>query len=129
MENSVEKTFDDMLDSVKSINDDFVNSYFNDEEIAEIIKENKDETEEVEEDEENTLVENSVDNVETDSAEEVELEDNTLNLSDFDTFSVENFEKSPIDQLIKDDYTEEELLDLIDETDSSEEFFNRLEGK
>lgn len=141
MENSVEKTLDDMLDSIKSINDDFVNNFFSDEEIAEITKENKDEVEELEDETEFEPVENSVEKTELDDEELAEDDENDLILSDFATISVENSEEEAFKELTSADYveedieeepeeyTEEELLDLIDKTNNSEEFFDRLEGK
>lgn len=114
VENSVEETFDEMLDSVKSINDDFINNYFDDDKIVSINEEKKEENDIYDEnslkDLSNQLTNELFDNVEK---------------------SVENFKETEENDSLEQDEIplEEEMIDLIDQTTSSEEFFDILEGK
>lgn len=111
VENSVEETFDDMLDSVKSINDDFINSYFEDDKIDSIVKENKEES----------------DIYNEDSLKELsnELNDELFNPVEKDVENIAQEEQHEEKKSLE----EENVLDLIDQTTSSEEFFDILEGK
>ena len=107
VENSVEETFDEMLDSVKSINDDFVNQYFQNEESTENMLETKENTEFYDE---KTLHELTNDMNQELFKNNIPVEKN-----------VENLETS--------DIPDSELIDLIDKTTNSEEYFDILEGK
>lgn len=111
VENSVEETFDDMLDSVKSINDDFINSYFEDDKIDSIVKENKEES----------------DIYNEDSLKELsnELNDELFNPVEKNVENIVQEEQHEEKKSLE----EENVLELIDQTTSSEEFFDILEGK
>lgn len=100
MEKYVEETFDEMLDSVKSINDDFINNYF-------------------ENDEADKPVEESKEFYDKDSLKELSNDLNSM------VFNIEEPIKKDISLL----ETEDGIIDLIGQTNSSEEFFNILEGK
>lgn len=114
VENSVEETFDEMLDSVKSINDDFINNYFDNDKIVSINEEKQEENDIYDEnslkDLSNQLTNELFDNVEK---------------------PVENFKETEENDSLEQDEIplEEEMIDLIDQTTSSEEFFDILEGK
>lgn len=107
VENSVEETFDEMLDSVKSINDDFVNQYFQNEESTDNSLETKENTE--------FYDEKSLHELTNDMNQE--LFENNIPVEK----NVENLETS--------DIPNSELIDLIDKTTNSEEYFDILEGK
>ncbi len=107
VENSVEETFDEMLDSVKSINDDFVNQYFQNDKSTENVLETKENAE--------FYDEKALHELTNDMNEE--LFENNIPVEN----SVENSETS--------DISDSELIDLIDKTTNSEEYFDILEGK
>lgn len=150
VENSVEETFDQMLDSVKSINDEFINSYFEDDKLEQIIEESRDEEEYYDEsslkelsndlthdlfeneDELEKTVENfNVDDFKTEESIEMESEEIEKETS-FEIEQNDEIEEPEIEEDIElepESLSDDEIINLIDKTDSSEEFFNMLEGK
>lgn len=164
VENSVEETFDEMLDSVKSINDDFINSYFENDNLDQIIEESKEKEEFYDESslkelsnhlndelfENEETVEKPVENFSLDDSlnlESSDLENKESEKNDkeelFKTNSLETevgnsihveqtneIEESEVEEEVKlEKLSDDEIIHLIDKTDSSEEFFNMLEGK
>lgn len=134
VENSVEETFDQMLNSVKSINDDFINSYFEDNEVEQIVEGTKEDKEFYDESslkdlsydltnklfDNEDFVEKPVENINTDNLKP-EIED-YIQLK-------RTSEREEDIKLEKDKLINNEIINLIDEVDSSEEFFDMLEGK
>lgn len=183
MEKDVEKIYNDVLDSINCENDDFINSYFEDDDITDEMQGNimtdddfeDDLTEDVELEQVELPVENYVENIDgLETYEEKELENTTevvencdveFNNNDFESLltSSEEFENLMIDSIEKvenpkefienevellpeelieneilieeipetekEEFTTDDLLELIEKTDNSEEFFEQLEDR
>lgn len=84
MEKNVDKVFDEMLDNVKSINDDFINNYFEDDNLPSSVREIDDEIEK----------------------NDTFPQEESGNLDDY----IENKEKTPVENLTLDDYDFDELI-------------------
>ena len=113
MENRIDEAFDDMLDSVDSINDNFVNDYFNtdldfklpsEEEIDEELSNFKDELE--------TEVISNVDN------------DNELNIEETNNDDVENDSDSQEESNEIEDTLDEDFIDKSVEKNKIDDSFN-----
>lgn len=133
MENRIDEAFDDMLDSVDSINDNFVNDYFNtdldfklpsEEEIDEELSNFKDELEtevisNIDNDNELNIEETNNDDVENDSdnqEESNEIED-TLD----EDFIDKSVEKNKIDDSFNAELEENNIDINLDSLESMEE--------
>lgn len=84
MEKNVDKVFDEMLDNVKSINDDFINNYFEDDNLPSSVREIDDEIEK----------------------NDTFPQEDSGNLDDY----IENKEKTSVENLTLDDYDFDELI-------------------
>lgn len=84
MEKNVDKVFDEMLDNVKSINDDFINNYFEDDNLPSSVREIDDEIEK----------------------NDTFPQEKSGNLDDY----IENKEKTPVENLTLDDYDFDSLI-------------------
>lgn len=84
MEKNVDKVFDEMLDNVKSINDDFINNYFEDDNLPSSVREIDDEIEK----------------------NDAFTQEDSGNLDNY----IENKEKTPVENLTLDDYDFDELI-------------------
>jgi len=144
VENSVEKVYDDMLDSIKSVNDEFINNYFENSEFnLENQEELDEESEELTEENENLVVENFVEN----NSDILTNSDNCLenieimsveNLEDM-VIPVEEIEKTIEEQSIDEDYSmnidelnlEDESLDIeedLEQEELTEEYDLKIES-
>lgn len=115
VENYVEDAFDEMLDSVKSIHDDFINSYYDTEEEPKKIENKPDK---------------SIENKEYYDEKELKELSNHLNK---ELFSKEEIINKNVENYVEKENnsikTEEDVMNLIENTNSSEEFWNIIDGK
>lgn len=107
--NQIDETLDEMLDSIKSINDDFINDFFDNSDKKTL-------------DENLNKLQEEMDNEES----KISFEENEQSEQHIELTEIENEDKSS--NLIKrKPLYKENILSIIDSSKTGEEFFNKID--